>query len=280
VLSVCVRWLVGLAWAWGLAFGLSGCGGTDLEPSVNGFRALGLQYSRTATFQIGGSDLRNTLVVDAGSACTAPTLAASSSPTLVIVNCTVRAVGQWPVSVRSASGKLLYQATLEVLPPQVRLNTSLGDITLALDPQKAPLTVDNFLGYVASGFYSNTLFHRVIDGFVVQGGGFVAGLQLQEGLRAPVALESRNGLSNLRGTVAMARADVPDSATSQFFINLVDNLALDYQDDARPGYAVFGQVVQGQDVVDTLARLPTGRVGPLDDVPLTDVTILRATQIQ
>lgn len=265
---------VGLAWL------LSACGGTDMEPTVNGFRVQGLQYGGTATLQLGGADLRNTLVIDAGPACTSPTLAASSSPSLVTVSCTVKAAGAWPLSVRSASGKLLYQTTLEVPQPQVRLNTSLGDITLELDPQKAPLTVDNFLGYVRSGFYTSTLFHRVIDGFVVQGGGFVAGLQLQTGLKAPVVLESRNGLSNLRGTLAMARADVPDSATSQFFINLVDNVQLDYRDDNSPGYAVFGKVVQGQDVVDTLARQATGRMGAFDDVPLTDVTINRATQIQ
>ena len=259
---------------------LSACGGTDVEPAVNGFQAQGLQYGGTTTLRIGGTDLRDTLVIDAGTACTLPTLAPSSSTSLVTVSCTVKATGAWPLSVRSASGKLLYQTTLEVPQPQVRLNTSLGDITLELDPQKAPLTVDNFLGYVRSGFYTDTLFHRVIDGFVVQGGGFVAGLQFQAGLRAPVALESRNGLSNLRGTLAMARADVPDSATSQFFINLVDNVQLDYRDDNAPGYAVFGKVVQGQDVVDQLATVPTGRVGVFDDVPLTDVTIHRATQIQ
>lgn len=259
---------------------LSACGGSGFEPTVTGVRAVTLQYGRTATVQVGGNDLRSTMQADLGPGCTSPVFASSSTPSLAVLNCTVKTVGDLPLTLRSASGELLYQTTLNVPNPQVQLSTSQGNITLELDPLKAPLSVNNFLSYVRSGFYANTLFHRVISGFVVQGGGFTSGMALKSGLSAPIALESNNGLSNLRGTVAMARTAAADSATSQFFVNLVDNISLDYKDAANPGYAVFGKVVAGLDVVDAIAKQPTGDVGGYSDVPLTDVTINRATQIR
>lgn len=259
---------------------LSACGGSGLEPTVTGVRAVTLQYGRTATVQVGGNDLRSTMQADLGAGCTSPVFASSSTPSLAVLNCTVKTVGDLPLTLRSASGELLYQTTLNVPNPQVQLSTSQGNITLELDPLKAPLSVNNFLSYVRSGFYASTLFHRVIDGFVVQGGGFTSGMALKSGLSAPIALESNNGLLNLRGTVAMARTAAADSATSQFFVNLVDNASLDYKDAANPGYAVFGKVVAGLDVVDAIAKQPTGDVGGYSDVPLTDVTINRATQIR
>lgn len=257
---------------------LAACGGADFEPAVTGLRAQTLQYGRTAVIQVGGSDLRNSLQVDLGPGCASPTLAASSTTTLAVINCTVTAVGDLPLTIRSAQGQLIYQTTLNVPLPQVQLSTSQGNITLELDPLKAPVTVNNFLAYVRAGFYVNTLFHRVIEGFVVQGGGFTSGMTLQSGLKAPIVLESNNGLSNLRGTVAMARTDAPDSATSQFYVNLVDNTRLDYKDASNPGYAVFGKVVQGLEVVDAIARAPTGTVAGYADVPLTDVTLNLAVQ--
>ncbi len=159
----------------------------------------------------------------------------------------------------------------------VRLTTSAGDIVLELDADKAPKTVDNFVQYVRSGHYNGTVFHRVIDNFMIQGGGFKADLA-EKPVRAPIALESRNGLQNLRGTIAMARTAVPNSATSQFFINVVDNPRLD-QANARDGegYAVFGKVVQGLDVVDKIKALPTEAKGPHQNVPVTPVTINKAT---
>lgn len=264
----------------GLACLLASCGGGGFEPAVTGVRALTLQYGRTATIQVGGNDLRSTMQADLGSGCTSPVFAPSSTPALAVLNCTVTAVGDLPLTLRSASGELLYQTTLNVPNPQVQFNTSKGSITLELDPVKAPLSANNFLDYVRSGFYAETLFHRVIEGFVVQGGGFTSGMSLKTGLKEPIALESNNGLSNLRGTVAMARTAAPDSATSQFFINLVDNARLDYKDAANPGYAVFGKVVQGLEVVDAIAKEPTDTVGSSDDVPLTDVTLKQATQIR
>ena len=168
-------------------------------------------------------------------------------------------------------------ATDAQAPSKVLLKTSLGDITLELYPDKAPKSVENFLTYVKLGFYDGTVFHRVIAGFMIQGGGFTPDLR-QKKTRAPVVNESKNGLSNLRGTLAMARTADPNSATAQFFINTVDNPRLDYAGDANPGYCVFGKVVAGLDVVDKIRAVPTGAQGPFpSDVPTTTVTIEKAT---
>jgi len=158
----------------------------------------------------------------------------------------------------------------------VVMHTSLGDITLELYPDKAPKTVDNFLQYANSGFYAGTVFHRVIPGFMIQGGGFTKELQ-QKRTRAPVRNEANNGLSNLKYTVSMARTGDPHSATAQFFVNLVDNKRLDYTGDANGltwGYCVFGKVIKGTDVVDKIGAVTTGASGPLpSDVPTTPITI-------
>lgn len=162
-------------------------------------------------------------------------------------------------------------------PAKVLLKTSLGDITLELYADKAPKSVENFLTYVKLGFYDGTVFHRVIANFMIQGGGFTPDLR-QKKTRAPVANESKNGLSNLRGTLAMARTADPNSATAQFFINTVDNPRLDYAGDANPGYCVFGKVVSGLDVVDKIRAVQTGAQGPFpSDVPTTPVLIEKAT---
>jgi peptidyl-prolyl cis-trans isomerase A (cyclophilin A) len=160
---------------------------------------------------------------------------------------------------------------------KVRLNTTMGDIVMQLDAAKAPKTVDNFLQYVKSGHYNGTIFHRVIDGFMVQGGGMTPDMH-EKPTRAPIPLESRNGLSNVRGTVAMARTSVPDSATAQFFINVKDNTFLDAaRSPDGNGYAVFGKVVQGMDVVDKIRKVETGQRGPHGDVPVQAVIIKQAT---
>ena len=134
--------------------------------------------------------------------------------------------------------------------------------------------------YVNAGYYKDTLFHRVIAGFVIQGGGYTTGMVKKAGQGAPIALESNKGLSNTRSTLAMARTSDPNSATSEFFINLVDNPSLDYLSVASPGYAVFGTVVKGMDVVDAIAALPTGTVNGIADIPTTEVTISSALQTQ
>ena len=154
------------------------------------------------------------------------------------------------------------------------IETSKGTITLELNDEKAPATVANFVEYAKSGFYDGTIFHRVIDGFMVQGGGFTRDMDQKE-TREPIRIESMNGLRNTRGTIAMARTMDPDSATSQFFINLVDNGFLDFTAPTVQGYgyAVFGVVTDGMDVVDAIAKVRTGAVGPHRDVPLEAVVI-------
>ncbi len=164
---------------------------------------------------------------------------------------------------------------------QVRLSTSLGDIVLELDSQSAPNTVANFLQYVDDGFYDGTIFHRVIDGFMIQGGGMEPGLR-QKKTRAPVANEATNGLSNEAGTVAMARTSDPHSATAQFFINVKDN---DFLDHTMPspqgwGYCVFGRVVTGMEVVDAIKAVKTATRGGMQDVPVEDVVIVRAELLE
>ncbi len=162
--------------------------------------------------------------------------------------------------------------------PQVTLQTSLGTVVLELNPEQAPITVANMLAYVDGGFYDNTLFHRVINGFMVQGGGFTAGLAYKTPTYGAITLESNNGLSNVRGSIAMARTSVADSATTQFFINQVDNTYLNYSSAASPGYAVFGSVVSGLAVIDSIAQVATTTVGSYTNVPVMDVVITSLRQ--
>ena len=163
--------------------------------------------------------------------------------------------------------------------PRVRLATSAGDIVVELAPDKAPKTVANFLQYVKDKHYDGTVFHRVIDGFMIQGGGFTADLQ-QKSTRAPVPLEANNGLKNDKYTVAMARTSDPNSATSQFFINVVDNTRLNAPNPDGYGYTVFGKVVSGMDVVDKIRAARTGNKGGMQNVPLEPITIQSATVAQ
>jgi len=166
---------------------------------------------------------------------------------------------------------------------EVLIKTSLGDMTVELYADKAPKSVENFLAYANSGFYDGTIFHRVIDNFMIQGGGFTRELR-QKPTRPAIPNEAKNGLSNLRGTVTMARTGDPNSATAQFFINVVDNQRLDYTSDQNGmtwGYAVFGKVISGLDVVDKIKAVPTGAQGPFkSDVPTTPVVIEKVSVIK
>ncbi|CAH1906467.1 peptidyl-prolyl cis-trans isomerase B [Candidatus Nitrotoga sp. HW29] len=163
----------------------------------------------------------------------------------------------------------------------VKLHTNHGNITLELDAEKAPITVKNFLDYVNSGFYDNTLFHRVIDGFMVQGGGFESGMK-EKSTKASIRNEAANGLTNDKYTIAMARTSDPHSATAQFFINLKDNIFLDYTASSSQGYGycVFGKVVSGSEVLDAIRKVKTGNKSGHQDVPLEDVVITKAEVVQ
>ena len=158
------------------------------------------------------------------------------------------------------------------------IETSMGTITLALDNEKAPETVANFVQYAKDGHYDGTIFHRVIDGFMIQGGGFTRDMNQKE-TRGPIRNEAMNGLKNRRGTIAMARTMVVDSATSQFFINLVDNDFLDFQSPTPQGfgYAVFGEVTDGMNVVDQIAKVKTGFAGPHQNVPEEAIVIKKVS---
>jgi peptidyl-prolyl cis-trans isomerase A (cyclophilin A) len=156
--------------------------------------------------------------------------------------------------------------------PNVTFKTSVGEFTVEVYPDKAPRSVENFLTYANNGFYQGTIFHRVINGFMVQGGGFTKDMQ-QKPPRAPIPLESRNGLKNTFGTVAMARTSDPNSATAQFFINVVDNPGLDYPQPDGYGYAVFGKIIAGIETINKIRTTPTTSYGPHRNVPVTPIII-------
>ncbi len=238
-----------------------------------------LRYGQTSTFTLAGTGLDTGVQVAVGG-CDNLVQLADSNATQRRFTCTPNAL--LSVGVALSNGvALLHESTLPVPVPQVTMATSLGTVVVELDPAKVKATVDNFLAYVGSGFYNGTLFHRVIRGFVAQGGGFTGvangTLTPQTPLRANIALEVNKGLSNLRGTLAMARGTANNSANSQFYFNAVDNTTLD---TLGGGYAVFGKVVSGQDVLDSMNGLSTRTVGSFGDVPEDDIVLQTATQTQ
>lgn len=236
-----------------------------------------LSYGKLATLNVEGVSLDQGLAV-AAPGCTGLVETGSPSATLRRYTCTVAAAGGVSVDVKSTVGANLFATSLPVPDPQVTLVTSLGTLVLELNPANAPLSVDNFLKYTNDGFYSGLIFHRVISSFVIQAGGFNSSLQAKPTTYSPIKLESTNGLKNLRGTLAMARTQAADSATSQFYLNVVDNAALDYVSASQPGYAVFGRVIEGLPVMDAIRVVPTRTRNGLADVPVTDVTVVSATQ--
>jgi cyclophilin family peptidyl-prolyl cis-trans isomerase len=260
---------------------LTACGGggssTPLkDPDIQSSQ---LAYGINVTFFVGVSQL-NQGVHFTASLCGALSPAVSPSPLYQAFSCQPNGSGTLTFSALDESGKVLLTKNFTIPAPEVTMVTSLGKIVYELNPNAAPITVKNFLEYVSTGFYTNLIFHRVIPGFVVQGGGFKSGMTQVQPYFAPITLETPNGLSNLTGTLAMARTSDPNSATSQFYINLADNKSLDYVSSANPGYAVFGKVVSGLDVVNAIAALPTQTVNGSSDVPVTDVTITSATRTQ
>ena len=173
---------------------------------------------------------------------------------------------------------VLITSNLAIAGTKVEFKTSAGDFVVELNDEKAPISTENFLSYVNSNFYNGTIFHRVISGFMVQGGGFTKDMQQKSG-NAPIQLESKNGLSNVMYSIAMARTSNPNSATSQFFINVVDNPNLDYPKPDGNGYAVFGMVIKGTETIDKIKKVVTTRVGPFSDVPVNPIVIQSAKVI-
>lgn len=266
---------------------LAACGGggdAAINPPkpVTDITATALSYGKTATFTITGESLDTGDISVSVNHCSGLNLMADSTATQRRVSCRITATGPLQIDTKTANGDILLSRSFAVPEPRVQLQTSLGVIVLELNPTASPMTVTNYLAYVNNGFYGGTIFHRVIPGFVVQGGGFTAGLGVKSPLIAPIALETPNGLNHLRGTVAMARTSEPNTATSQFFFNLQANPALNYASATAPGYAVFGVIKDGLNIMDAIAAVPTTSSAStgLTHVPATDVTILSATQIQ
>jgi cyclophilin family peptidyl-prolyl cis-trans isomerase len=287
--------LLGIAFSGALLVASCGGGGDDTPapaalpaapgsaPAVSTATSDRLSYGRVSTFTVDGSNLSNGASY-AVTGCDNLTLQPGATATRQIFTCTPHALAM-RLAV-SSSGSEIFATALTVPKPRVGMTTTSGTLVVELEPGNAPITVDNFLAYVNSGYYNGTLFHRVVAGFVNQGGGFDAvaanTLTARPGLSPAIVLESNKGLSNTRGTIAMARTSVADSATSQFFFNQVNNSAsLDFGSVPNPlGYAVFGGVVSGEAVLDAINAVATRTVGGFTNVPATDIFLQTAVQTQ
>jgi len=275
---------------WALAlvgpFSLVACGGGDNGGVfVSQMVASTVQYSRSMSISVTGTALDKGLSVAVDAGCGEVTEAAGGDSQSRRYTCKVTALGLKTVRAFTADNKEVARLQVTVPEPEVTLllqglDTSVATVVLKLDPIQAPNTVNNFLDYVNAGFYRLTIFHRVVKDFVVQGGGYTAGPTIKAATSAAIKLESNTGLSNVKGSVAMARTSEPDSATSQFYINTVDNPSLDYKSDVDPGYAVFGSVITGLDIVERLSQVPVrfDFANGLTHLPVTNVTILSAIQ--
>ena len=261
---------------------LTACGGssdssTTEKVVISDIVTDKLVYRQTTTFIVRGSNL-NSGITFTHQGCLSLVEVGTGSAVEKTYSCKIIKPNLVPVVVKDKAGNTVYSANQTIplaLQPRVKISTSLGDIEVELNPAKAPVSVDNFLNYAESGFYSNKIFHRVIKDFVIQGGGFTADL-VESPVQAPIILEAGNGLLNSRGTIAMARTTTLNSATAQFFINAAENTSL----DGTSGYAVFGKVITGLDVVDLIQVVPTEVRGSLSNVPTTTVLINSVTKTQ
>jgi peptidyl-prolyl cis-trans isomerase A (cyclophilin A) len=263
---------------------LSACGGKSSTPvdlaSVSSVTIDQVAYRKTMTMTINGQHLDQGINVN-NPGCLNLTEVAGGSATQRTFTCKIIAVGNFIATITNTAGAGLYYASLSSLlsaPPQVTMNTSMGTIVVELNPAKAPITVDNFLDYVETGFYNNLIFHRVQANYLIQGGGYTANLT-QPTTLAPINLEA-SGLSNTRGTIGMARTAAANSATSQFYFNVIDNSAAFDISATNTGYTVFGTIVSGLNVMDQISAVPVSTQGGLSNVPVTPVVILSAKQTQ
>lgn len=268
---------------------LSACGGGGGGggTAVSNLAATTVAYSRTMTVTVIGTGLSNPdLQMIVEGPCGVVTKVTGGTDLQQSFTCVISGVGALIPRIRLADNREIASLRLNVPMPQVSMTVTQGvrsgSFTIDLDPVAAPITVNNFLTYVNEGFYRSTIFHRVIAGFVAQGGGFIAGPTVKPPTHPTIQLESQNGLTNLRGTIAMARTSDANSATSQFYFNLIDNPDLDYKDNDNPGYAVFGKVSSGLDIVDEIGKVDTAPYPPigLTNLPLSNVVITAMTQIR
>jgi peptidyl-prolyl cis-trans isomerase A (cyclophilin A) len=259
---------------------LSGCGGSSSAPFVSDIQANQLAYGQTTQFTLTGSSLDKDLNVSTKN-CRGLALVSAGSSTSKLVSCTVGAVGAGAVTFEAklADGTVIKAVSFDVPNPQVSMVTNLGTLLIELNPTAAPLTSNNFLQYVNDRFYDNTIIHRIVTSgiYIAQGGWLTPVPSAQAGQRLPIELEVGKGLSNVHGTIAMARTADLNSASSQFFFNLSDNTALD---TANGGYAVFGKVINGKAVLDALAKVPTSTQYGLSDFPSQSVIVQSVTQTQ
>ena len=263
-----------------ILFGFFGCGsGPNTPVPPPNVTAQNLFYGLQARFLVGVSELNEGVTFSATN-CDNLMKLVNSSSTYQSYGCTVSRTGNLDFIAKDAKGNALLSKTFTVPLPQVSMVTDQGTAILELYPNMAPITVNNFLRYVNDGFYNGTIFHRVIPGFVVQGGGFTAGLVPKNIPYPSITLESRNGLLNFQGSLAMARTSDPNSATSQFFINLIDNNFLNYKDESNPGYSVFGSVLSGMDVINAIATSKTTTVMTFSDVPASDIIVSSMTRVK
>jgi peptidyl-prolyl cis-trans isomerase A (cyclophilin A) len=261
---------------------LAGCGGSSPLPTavVTDIQANQLKYGQPTQFTFTGNLLDNEINVSVQN-CKGLALVAGGTSTSKTVSCTISSVGIGAVSLeaKSVDGSILKSVSFDVPSPQVTLVTNLGTLKLELYPTAAPLTVGNFLQYVNDKFYDNTIIHRIVTSsiFVAQGGWLTPAPVVQAGQRAAIALEVGKGLSNLKGSIAMARSSDLNSATSQFYFNLADNTGLD---TANGGYAVFGKISSGIEVLDVMLKIKTTTAYGLTDFPVSSVMVLSASQTQ
>jgi peptidyl-prolyl cis-trans isomerase A (cyclophilin A) len=259
---------------------LAGCGGSGSEPSVavSDIQVNQLKYGQLSQFTLTGNFSDNEINVSTKN-CKGLALVAGGTPTSKSVTCTIGAAGTGVVSLEAklADGTVLKSVSFDVPNPQVSLVTNLGSMVVELNPTATPLSTDNFLQYANSKFYDNTIIHRIVTTgiFVAQGGWLTPTPAVQPGQKAAIALEVNKGLSNLKGTIAMARSADLNSATSQYYFNLADNVALD---TSNGGYAVFGKVVSGAEVLDAMASVKTTTAFGLADFPANNVVVLSAAQ--
>lgn len=263
-----------------ISYLLNACGGDDriADPMVTG---ANLFYGAKAKFSVGVTAIRSDLSLRV-MGCPNLVRTADRSKTEETFECDVRTSGEIRFEGVDNTGTVVFSKSFLVPDPQVEISTSVGSFRVDLFPSRVPVTVDNFLAYVDEKFYEGLLVHRVIPNFAVQMGGFEPTMKLKEPTKNPIPLESNMGLSNLRGTLGMARLKDPsyNSATSQFFVNLVDNKDLDYKSPTDPGYAIFGKVSSGMDLIDLIALRPTTTLMPHENVPVVDITILKTTRIR
>jgi len=263
------------------AWGLAGCGGgNDSDPAVTSMTATNTRFSRPAIVTISGRNLLAGIALQMEGGCENVTQVAAGTDDTQQFTCDVLAVGEHLAHVTTTEGRFLGRLAFQVPQPQVTVTVPQGTITMQLDATKAPVTARNFLNYIASGYYRNTLVHAAIPGRGLIAGGYNTGLVAKPATQPAITLESNNGLRNVRGTLGMARGEAFDSATTQWYINTVDNADLDYVDAAQPGYAVFGTVLSGLDVADTVTAVATkvDTATGLANVPVVEIRITAASQ--